>query len=77
MMYSTVAEYETAILETQSAISRIILAGIERESDSGGGKRRTIEIELEDLKRHLKDLQAELAALNGTGGHGSLWTPGW
>ena len=77
MIYSTIPEYETAIQETQSAISRIILTGTERESDSGGGKRRTIEIELNDLKNHLRDLQAELAALTGTGGRGSLWTPGW
>lgn len=77
MMYDTIAEYEEAIQETKTAISRIKLTGIERESDSGGGKRRTTEIDLKDLENSLRDLQTELKALNGTGGRGSLWTPGW
>ena len=77
MLYSTVAEYETAILETQQAISRIKLAGFERESDSGGGKHRVQEAELNDLLNHLRDLQKEKEALDGTGGHGILFTPGW
>ena len=77
MMYSTVADYETAISQTQDAIARILLVGIEHENDSGGGRRRHKEIELEDLRSHLNLLQAEKAAIEGTGGFGIRFTPGW
>ena len=77
MMYSTVSDYDTAIEQTQDVIARILLIGIEHENDSGGGKRRHQEIELEDLRKHLNLLQAEKGALDGTGGFGMVFNPGW
>lgn len=77
MLYSTVAEYETAITQTQTAISRVLQIGQDHSNESNAGKRSTSEVDLSALRDHLALLTGEKAALEGTGGFGFTMTAGW
>ena len=75
LMYATVAEYETAIAETQAAISRVLQIGQENGNSSGGSSRQMKDADLKTLREHLSLLQKQKAALSGGGG--LVFTPNW
>ena len=77
MMYDTVAEYDTAIEQTQAAIARQLQIGAEHSNNSGGSSRSTREIDLTQLRNHLSSLKRERALLNGDRSGGIVFGEAW
>lgn len=63
MLYTTEAEYITAISDTKVAISRALNIGHTHLNRSGGSERSTTEESLTNLRKHLALLQREYATL--------------
>lgn len=79
MLYTTIAEYDTAITNTQDAISRIITQGESYKIGTPGGSRETTEIKLRSLREHLALLMRERNSLSDPSGVNDYTSavPGW